>query len=126
MCVEGVWFLSLPVNSRKQCFAIEGVRQKKFGVGWGYWLRFLIEGTTEISGLPIDSLTIPLMNEWNLISSISTTISLLNIDDPDGLIISGTLYGFNDGYVQVETLEPGKGYWIRSSGEGEIIISNGR
>jgi hypothetical protein len=94
--------------------------------GLGYWLRFLIEGTTEISGLPIDSLTIPLMNEWNLISSISTTISLLNIDDPDGLIISGTLYEFNDGYVQVETLEPGKGYWIRSSGEGGIIISDGR
>jgi len=94
--------------------------------GQGYWLRFLNEGTTEISGLPIDSLTIPLMNEWNLISGIFTTISLLNIDDPDGLIIPGTLYEFNDGYVQVETLEPGKGYWIRSSGEGEIIISDGR
>ena len=63
------------------------------------------------------------MNEWNLISGISTTISLSNIDDPDGLIIPGTLYEFTDGYVQAETLEPGKGYWIRSVGAGEITIS---
>ena len=99
------------------------IQENELISGQGYWLRFLNEGTTEISGLPIHSLTIPLMNEWNLISSISTTISLSNIDDPDGLIIPGTLYEFTDGYVQAETLEPGKGYWIRSVGAGEITIS---
>jgi hypothetical protein len=63
------------------------------------------------------------MENWNLISGISSSVPAASIQDPDGLIIPGTLYEFTDGYVQAEILEPGKGYWIRSSGQGEIIIS---
>jgi hypothetical protein len=58
-----------------------------------------------------------------LISGISSLVPVASIQDPDGLIIPGTLYEFTGDYVQAEILEPGKGYWIRSSGQGEIIIS---
>jgi len=91
--------------------------------GNGYWLRFLDSGTTTFYGQALNELTIELMENWNLISGISSSVPAASIQDPDGLIIPGTLYEFTDGYVQAEILEPGKGYWIRSSGQGVIIIS---
>ena len=91
--------------------------------GNGYWLRFLDSGTTTFYGQALNELTIELMENWNLISGISSSVPAASIQDPDGLIIPGTLYEFTGDYVQAEILEPGKGYWIRSSGPGEIIIS---
>ena len=91
--------------------------------GEGYWLRFNEEGSTTISGLPINELTISLNEGWNLISGISTPFVVIEINDPDGIIISGTIYGFTSGgYSNAEILEPGKGYWVRCYNEGEIII----
>jgi hypothetical protein len=63
------------------------------------------------------------MEGWNLISGISTPVNVQNIIDPDAIIIPGTIYGFEDGYVEAESIQPGYGYWLRSSGEGEITIS---
>ncbi len=51
--------------------------------------------------------------------------SISSISDPDNLIIPGTMYGFTGGYVEASELEPGQGYWIRSSGAGSITISSG-
>jgi hypothetical protein len=90
--------------------------------GNGYWLRFQSDGTSTISGQSLDELSIELTSGWNMISGISQTVSVSSIDDPDQLIINGTVYGFNNGYEPAETIEPGQGYWIRSSGNGEITL----
>ncbi|SVE34168.1 uncharacterized protein METZ01_LOCUS487022, partial [marine metagenome] len=45
------------------------------------------------------------------------------IYDPQELIVPRTVYGFDESYVQIFTLAPGKGYWLRSSGNGEIFLS---
>ena len=91
--------------------------------GNGYWLRFSDENTTTISGSVLDDLQISLAEGWNLISGITTSIAVNNILDPSELIIPGTVYGFDNGYLEAETIEPGYGYWLRSSGEGEITLS---
>ena len=94
--------------------------------GEGYWLRFNEEGSTTISGIPINEVTLSLNEEWNLISGISIPLAITEIQDPDGIIISGTIYGFiSGGYLNAEILEPGKGYWIRANNSGYIfLISN--
>ena len=90
--------------------------------GMGYWLRFSTDGSVIITGIPIYDITL-LMNEgWNLITGISTVTDVNNIQDPDGIIISGTFYDFDSGYGQVEELVPGHGYWVRTSSAGEIMI----
>jgi len=91
--------------------------------GTGYWLRFPEDGNVSISGSVITDLQISIMEGWNLISGISTVVTIQNIIDPNDLIIPGTIYGFEDGYVESESIEPGYGYWLRSTGEGEIILS---
>ncbi len=91
--------------------------------GEGYWLRFNEEGSTTITGIPINELTISLNEDWNLISGISTSINISDIQDPDGLIIAGTVYGFAlGGYSNAEILEPGKGYWVRANSSGNSIL----
>ena len=91
--------------------------------GEGYWLRFNEAGSTTISGTPINELTISLNEGWNLISGISTPLDITEIQDPDGIMISGTVYGFSSGsYSNEEIIEPGKGYWIRANSSGSIIL----
>lgn len=92
--------------------------------GNGYWLRFEDEGTTIVSGLPFDYLIINLDEGWNMISGIFVQISFdYGINDPDNIIVEGTLYGFNNGYVSSAGLDPGMGYWIRANSAGQIILS---
>jgi hypothetical protein len=50
-------------------------------------------------------------------------VDISQVNDPDGIIIPGTFYGFEDTYTQVSQLEPGKGYWVRTNNSGEIILS---
>ena len=90
--------------------------------GSGYWLMFDEEINIEIAGTSINSIEIQLFEGWNLVTGISTTAHLENIIDPENLIISGTVYGFQESYNQIETLYPGKGYWLKSVGDGVIII----
>ena len=92
-------------------------------LGEGYWLRFESAGNTTITGNSISELTISLNEGWNLITGISTPFDVIEINDPDEIIISGTIYEFTSGgYSNAEILEPGKGYWIRTNNSGSIIL----
>ena len=91
--------------------------------GVGYWLRFNDAGNTTISGSLINELIVSLNEGWNLITGPSNSTNLFDIQDPYGLIISETVYGFTpNGYSEAEVLDPGKGYWIRANNSGDIIL----
>ena len=127
MSVEDPYHLSVyPEALEGTLYSFDGnyVQENDFITGTGYWLRFPDGGTAIISGSTIHSLIISIMNDWNLISGISSSVPATSIQDPEGIILPGTLYEFDGSYIQAETLEPGKGYWIRSAGPGEIIISD--
>ena len=127
MNVEDPFHLSVyPDALEGTLYSFDGnyVQENDFITGIGYWLRFPDGGTAIISGSTIHSLIISMMNDWNLISGISSSVPATSIQDPEGILLPGTLYEFDGSYIQAETLEPGKGYWIRSAGPGEIIISD--
>ena len=91
--------------------------------GSGYWLRFETSYNASVFGENINNLTINLNADWNLISGISDTVELNQFNDPEDIIIPGTLFGFTGSYEQASTLMPGKGYWIRTSISGTVSIS---
>ena len=93
--------------------------------GEGYWLRFNNAGSTTITGAPINELTISLSEGWNLVSGISEAVSIYSVSDPDEIIVSGTLYGYDGAYVPSEELISGKGYWLRAYEDGEITLTSG-
>ncbi|HTK82650.1 MAG TPA: T9SS type A sorting domain-containing protein, partial [Bacteroidota bacterium] len=41
-----------------------------------------------------------------------------------GGIVTSEFYGYNGTYAVVDSLRPGKGYWVKSSQSGQIIISS--
>ncbi len=114
-----------PNSVTNTLFSFNGqyIQEENLAPGIGYWIRITDEGNVSISGQAINELSISLMEGWNLISGITTPVNVQNIIDLDGLIIPGTVYGFEDGYTETETMDPGYGYWLRSSGEGEITLS---
>lgn len=92
-------------------------------IGMGYWLRFETPYQANISGNMVNLLTINLTAGWNMISGISFPLDVEAIEDPNNLIIAGTFFNFDENYVIPETINPGFGYWVRSNGDGQIILN---
>jgi hypothetical protein len=91
--------------------------------GEGYWERNTESETVTIEGFSCSPLAISLMNGWNMISGPNCTVAIADVTDPAGIIIPGTLYGFNGAYVLSDYMEGGKGYWLRTNAAGDITIS---
>ena len=126
--VEDPYYLSVfPDATEGTFYSFSGnyTLNSNFIPGEGYWLRFNNAGSTTITGTLINELTISLSEGWNLVSGISETVSISSISDPDGIIVSGTLYGYDGSYLPSEELMAGKGYWVRASEDGEITLTNG-
>jgi len=87
-------------------------------------LRFPDETETILTGAILSYGMLQLNEGWNIVSGFSFSVPVNSIIDPDNLIVSGTVYGFDGSYFNAETIEPGYGYWLRSTGEGEITISS--
>ena len=93
--------------------------------GAGYWLVFSDTGSDELMGDAINSLTLELSQGWNMISGVTLPVDISAVDDPESIIVPGTLYGFSGTYQNSSTLVPGQGYWINASGGGEVHVSAG-
>lgn len=92
--------------------------------GPGYWAKFGPSQSIAHAGLILDSLNIPVKSSWNLIGSISDKVPKLNIcTEPPGIIIS--MYYYDGGYhylTNSDSLKPGKGYWLNSTSNGNVIL----
>ena len=127
LALENNGYLELFPNAvQNTLYSFDGsgyAQEIELNPSFGYWLRFNEPGSEIISGLAITQMDVTIHEGWNLISSITFPVEINNISDPEGLIIFGTIYGFNGGYISVAVLEPGKGYWVRSNGDGTISLN---
>ncbi|MBI5216480.1 MAG: DUF1573 domain-containing protein [Ignavibacteriae bacterium] len=92
--------------------------------GRGYWLKFNSSATTKIAGVVITSDTIDVQAGWNLIGTIShpvTVQSILNV--PEGIVTS-KYFGFENGYVEATTIQPGRAYWVKANANGKLVLTN--
>jgi len=93
--------------------------------GKGYWLRFGAPGSQGIPGTFMISTSNSLASGWNIIAGPSCDVPRTAIGDPGGIIIPGTLYGFNGTYVASDTVKRGNAYWVRTGATGTINMSCG-
>ena len=93
--------------------------------GAGYWLVFSDTGSDELTGDAINSLTLELSQGWNMISGVTLPVDISAVDDPESIIVPGTLYGFSGTYQNSSTLVPGQGYWLNASDGGDVHVSSG-
>jgi hypothetical protein len=99
--------------------------EEELQMGNGYWLHFENDGTTQLTGTPVNEITLQLNAGWNLISGISSVVGLAGISDPGDIVVPGTIFEFTDSYDYATLLTPGHGYWIYASTDGYITISSG-
>jgi hypothetical protein len=90
--------------------------------GVGYWIQFVTQETILIVGNQNFEDSITVRNGWNLIGTPSLSLTKNSIlTFPDSVFISD-FYQYIPviGYVQRDTLQPGKGYWVKCKANGFI------
>jgi hypothetical protein len=93
--------------------------------GPGYWGKFPAAGTQTITGMSVLRDTVALSAGWNMLGSISALVDTgMLVTIPPGLR-SSIVYGYATGYFPTRYLIPGDGYWMKSSGAGQLIIKTG-
>jgi hypothetical protein len=91
--------------------------------GAGYWLNLLPNDTFSLGGRPISSDTVEVRVGWNIVGSISSTVSLSDISaDPPGMVTS-KFYCYKDGYNAPDSILPGYGYWVKVHQNGTLYLA---
>ena len=122
---DAYYQILFPESVEGTLYSFDGgyVQENELLHGSGYWLLFENSGNVTIIGNGLNQLIIELNQGWNLISGISIELPLESVEDPENLIIPGTVYSFEKVYVQADSFQPGNEYWLRSSGTGAIILN---
>ncbi|GEM_PF-4637511 len=96
----------------------------------GYWVKYttpLPPQPLSFTGLKIEFLKVPVVTGWNMIGPISYDLSKTKIvpEDTAATKITSSFYGYKagTGYFSADTLKEGKGYWIKVSGNGNLLIN---
>lgn len=91
--------------------------------GQGYWLKFPAADTIAIGGAALPADTIVVTAGWNMISSIASPVSSLSIVSEPPAMVTSQFIGYRETYILADTLYPGRGYWVRVSSGGNLILS---
>ncbi|MDI6766396.1 MAG: S8 family serine peptidase [Bacteroidota bacterium] len=89
--------------------------------GLGYWIRFPANQTITYTGVPVYSFCIPVFTDWNMIGSLSTDINRSKIT-PVNTSITSEYFGYNGSYFPTDNIQAGKGYWIKVSDPGHLLM----
>jgi endonuclease/exonuclease/phosphatase family metal-dependent hydrolase len=112
-------------SSISNAFSYSGsyVATDSLKLGFGYWLKFGSSSMVEISGDPVYSDTIDLIEGWNLIGSITQPVILSSlITIPSGIELS-SFFQYQGSYILSSTLEPLKAYWVKASSPCQLVIN---
>ncbi len=95
--------------------------------GIGYWIKFSSVQNIEFAGTTIASDTIDVIAGWNIIGpfsypSLSSDVAPI---PPVAILSSFFAYTGGSGYAAEDTLEPGKGYWVKVNQAGKLMLGSG-
>jgi len=89
----------------------------------GMWIKLSQAYDKNNNGTVISDTTISINQGWNLIGSNSFSVSTSSIITNPSNILSSVFYSFDStGYVNASEIKYGKGYWIKASQPGKIIL----
>jgi hypothetical protein len=116
---------SLFPGATSAAFAYQGgyVTRDTLDNGPGYWLKFSAPQVLSLSGSLITLDSIPVAPGWNIMGSISSPIASSSVTAV-GTVLQSAFFGFDNGYFSASTIEPGKGYWVKASTAGTLVLSS--
>jgi hypothetical protein len=90
--------------------------------GAGYWVKVDSAVSVDIAGRVVEADTVEVSAGWNLVGGISTPVDTGAVEQvPPGIVISSWL-GFSGGYAPAGSVDPGRGYWVKASAPGMLIL----
>ncbi len=104
------------------CYCGGYMRDDTLRWGMGYWLKFDSAQTICLYDTVVTTDTINVVAGWNLIGSISFPVSVNSIVEVPPAITLPQFFGYNQGYFIATIIEPGHGYWVKVSQNGQLIL----
>jgi photosystem II stability/assembly factor-like uncharacterized protein len=91
--------------------------------GVGYWIKFPADTVIALEGINVETDSVPVLQGWNLIGTVSHPVMSGLINSIPPAIQTSDFFQYAGSYEAADTLEPGKGYWIKVSEPGVLILS---
>jgi alpha-amylase len=88
----------------------------------GYWLKFGVQDTTIISGLPVNHDSLEVFAGWNMIGSVSISMPTYSVTENPPGVIQSQFYEYDNGYKIAASIEAGKAYWVKCAASGKLIL----
>lgn len=121
-----VWPTAISTAQRWNTQNAQYVDTDPLQFGQGYWVRFgpsqLIpyDGTRRYyKAIAVESTA---ATQWNLIGSISGSVSTCAIVQSPSGIVASSYFTYNNGYVTINTIEPGYGVWVKVNQSGTLTL----
>jgi hypothetical protein len=94
--------------------------------GSAYWLLFGSQQNVQLTGFPIAADTVDVQQGWNLIGSVEGMLPVSSVQEiPPGILESGWFAYDNSGYIGTTAIAPGRGYWVKASAPGKLVLRLG-
>jgi hypothetical protein len=92
--------------------------------GRGYWLKFSGVQDVPIAGFPRTRDTVDVAAGWNLIGMLTNPVAATAIEVLPPGILTTDFFGYEGLYARADTLQPGRGYWVKSVAPGKLVLSS--
>jgi hypothetical protein len=90
--------------------------------GEGYWVKFGDAQLVSFSGDPRTDDTLSVLAGWNLIGGLSSPVDVDSVEASPADIVVSRWFGYDGSYVAASSLDPGRGYWVKVSAAGELVL----
>lgn len=117
-------FPSAPADSAFSFSGTSYLTSEQLIPGAGYWLKFGEAETVPITGTQLSSITVAVAAGWNIIGSVSNPVIAADITSDPGSLVTSEFFSYDGRYRSAATIEPGKGYWVRTASSGTLILSS--
>jgi hypothetical protein len=115
-------------GASSQAFSYD--RQKGYYVisqlsnGVGFWLKFGVNKIDTVYGYKVDTVSIAVKAGWNMIGSLTKSVAINTITQIPPVNVSSSFFQYVNGYIPVDSLLPGKAYWVKVNHDGALFLQS--
>ncbi|MGA2623225.1 MAG: T9SS type A sorting domain-containing protein [Bacteroidota bacterium] len=91
--------------------------------GVGYWMKFSRGNVLAMPGRLLYAFDDSVKVDWNMIGAIGKSVATGAVVQDPANLVSSNYFGYNHGYFIATSIDPGKGYWVKSRGTGVLHLT---
>ncbi len=123
---EDMTTTTLLTNTTANVFAFDQevgyVAKDTLMTGAGYWAKFDAAETISLDGTaPTDN--VMLKEGWNMVGGYDYNVAVADVTTDPANIITSDFFEFTELYTVATNITTGKGYWVKASEAGEMILN---